>query len=97
MATNCNANFVDQFGDIARPVRAPDYTINVQARYKRVLGPVETTLNAGVTLAPTAIDGLSLTVSCRNCVDKNYPVSSLGILQFLDRPGSWDAQVRYRF
>ncbi len=129
VATNCNANFVDQFGGIARPVRAPDYTINVQARYKRVLGPVATTLvagasvtdayaigttgsppstngtwgvhqtylNAGVTLAPTAIDGLSLTVSCRNCADKNYPVSSLGIFQFLDQPGSWDAQVRYRF
>jgi len=40
-APACNANFVDQFGQIATPVRAPDYTLSFSATYHAHLGAVE--------------------------------------------------------
>ena len=33
-APACNANFVDQFGNIATPVRAPDLTVSLSATYR---------------------------------------------------------------
>ena len=39
-APACNANFVDQFGNIATPVRAPDYTVSLNATYDLKLGSV---------------------------------------------------------
>jgi iron complex outermembrane receptor protein len=37
-APACNANFVDQFGQIATPVRAPDFTVSLNAIYDLKLG-----------------------------------------------------------
>jgi len=128
-APACNANFVDQFGNIATPVRAPDYTVSLSASYEFTVGGVtltpnvgvnasdeyaigttgspqstngtwsgkQTYINAGLNLKFAAIEGLSVTVDCRNCEDKAYPMSALGPFQFLDRPGSWSARVRYKF
>ena len=39
-APACNANFVDQFGQIAEPVRAPDYTISMNASYEFTSGAI---------------------------------------------------------
>jgi iron complex outermembrane receptor protein len=128
-APACNANFVDQFGNIATPVRAPDLTASLSATYRLQLGSVklsptvgvnysdeyaigttgspqstngtwtkaQTYLNAQVSVEWDAVPNLQLTVDCRNCADKAYPMSALGPFQFLDRPGSWGARVRYRF
>ncbi len=128
-APACNANFVDQFGNIATPVRAPDLTASLSATYRLQLGTVklsptigvnysdeyaigttgspqstngtwtkaQTYLNAQVSVEWDAVPNLQLTVDCRNCADKAYAMSALGPFQFLDRPGSWGARVRYRF
>jgi iron complex outermembrane receptor protein len=128
-APACNANFVDQFGNIATPVRSPDYTVSLSASYEFTVGGItltpnvgvnasdeyaigttgspqstngtwsgkQTYINAGLNLKFAAIEGLSVTVDCRNCEDKAYPMSALGPFQFLDRPGSWSARVRYKF
>ncbi len=125
----CNANFVDQFGNIATPVRAPDYTGSLSATYRFNVGTVRVSptigvnfsdayaigttgspqatngtwtskqqyLNAQLALDFESLPGLQVTVDCRNCADKAYPMSALGPFQFLDRPGSWSARVRYRF
>jgi iron complex outermembrane receptor protein len=37
-APACNANFVDQFGEIATPVRAPDFTVSLNAIYDLKFG-----------------------------------------------------------
>ena len=39
-APACNANFVDAFGQIATPVRSPDYTISMNASYEFTAGAV---------------------------------------------------------
>ena len=39
-APACNANFVDMFGNIATPVRAPDYTVSLDASYEFRMGNV---------------------------------------------------------
>ena len=128
-APACNANFVDQFGNIATPVRAPDYTISLNATYDFHLGSVTVSptlgwnysdayaigttgspqstngtwsgsqgyINAQLAFAFENLPGLSVAVDCRNCADKAYPMSALGPFQFLDRPGSWGARVRYKF
>ncbi len=154
-APACNANFVDFFGNIARPVRAPDYNISLSATYHMHVGSVvisptfgynysaeyaigttgtpenvdaparvpflglqgaaQTTavnnaaaaaltwskpqayINAGITLEFKNLPGLTISADCRNCADKAYPMSSLGIFQFLDRPGSWGVRARYKF
>ena len=128
-APACNANFVDAFGQIATPVRAPDYTISMNASYEFVVGGVtlipsfgfntsdeyaigttgnptatngtwsqkQTYINAGVSFRFAGAPGLSAQVDCRNCADKAYPTSAFGPFQFLDRPGSWGARVKYRF
>lgn len=128
-APACNANFVDQFGNIATPVRSPDYTGSITATYRFNVGSVKISpmigvnfsdayaigttgspqstngtwagkqqhLNAQVAFDFQAIEGLQLMVDCRNCADKAYPMSALGPFQFLDRPGSWGARLRYRF
>jgi iron complex outermembrane receptor protein len=128
-APACTANFVDQFGNIATPVRAPDYTISLNATYDFHLGSVTVSptlgwnysdayaigttgspqstngtwsgsqgyINAQVGFAFENLPGLSVAVDCRNCADKAYPMSALGPFQFLDRPGSWGARVRYKF
>ena len=46
-APACNANFVDQFGNIADPVRAPDYTVSLNATYRFHLGPVKVSPTLG--------------------------------------------------
>jgi IMP dehydrogenase/GMP reductase len=43
------------------------------------------------------LPGLTAAIDCRNCADKAYPMSALGPFQFLDRPGSWGARLKYRF
>ena len=128
-APACNANFVDQFGNIATPVRAPDYTVSLNATYDFHLGSVTVSptlgwnysdayaigttgspqstngtwsgsqgyINAQLAFAFENLPGLSVAVDCRNCADKAYPMSALGPFQFLDRPGSWGARVRYKF
>lgn len=125
----CAANFVDMFGNIAVPVRSPDYTLSLSASYKLALGnvvltpnvglnksdayaigttgtpqstngtwsPTQSYINGGLMLELADAPGFSLTVDCRNCQDKAYPTSALGVFQFLDRPGSWSARMRYRF
>jgi len=127
-APACNANFVDAFGQIATPVRAPDYTVSINASYEFVVGNTtlipsfgfntsdeyaigttgnptatngtwsqrQTYINAGVSVRFAGAPGLSVQVDCRNCADKAYPTSALGPFQFLDRPGSWGARVKYR-
>lgn len=128
-APACNANFVDQFGTIATPVRSPDYTGSITATYRFNVGSVKISptvglnfsdayaigttgspqatngtwsgkqqyLSAQVAVDFEAIEGLQLVVDCRNCADKAYPMSALGPFQFLDRPGSWGARLRYKF
>ena len=128
-APACNANFVDQFGNIATPVRAPDHTVSLSATYHAHLGNLtlsptigvnasdeyaigttgsapstngtwagkQTYLNADLTAELRSLPGLSISINCRNCQDKAYPMSALGIFQFLDRPGSWGANLRYKF
>ncbi|MCS6948160.1 MAG: TonB-dependent receptor, partial [Steroidobacteraceae bacterium] len=128
-APACNANFVDQFGNIATPVRAPDYTLSLSGTYRKNFGNVtliptfganisdayaigttgspqstvgtwskrQTYLNAGIGVEFANVPGLTLQIDCRNCADKNYPMSALGPFQFLDRPGSYSLRVRYRF
>jgi iron complex outermembrane receptor protein len=128
-APACNANFVDQFGQIAEPVRAPDYTISMNASYEFTSGAItyipsfgfntsdeyaigttgspastngtwsgkQTYINAGVSLRFENVPGLTAAIDCRNCADKAYPMSALGPFQFLDRPGSWGARIKYRF
>jgi iron complex outermembrane receptor protein len=128
-APACNANFVDQSGNIATPVRAPDYTGSLSATYRFNIGTVRISptigmnfsdayaigttgspqstngtwtskqqyLNAQLAFEFGSLPGLLVTVDCRNCADKAYPMSALGPFQFLDRPGSWGARVRYRF
>jgi iron complex outermembrane receptor protein len=128
-APACNANFVDQFGNIATPVRAPDYTGSLSATYRFNVGTVRISptvglnfsdayaigttgspqatngtwsgaqqyLNAQVSFDFESLPGLQVTIDCRNCADKAYPMSALGPFQFLDRPGSWGARVRYKF
>ena len=128
-APACNANFVDMFGNIATPVRAPDYTVSLDASYEFRMGNVilepsvgmnrsdayaiattgsapstngtwsgtQTYLNAGLNVKLADAPGFTLAIDCRNCQDKAYPMSALGVFQFLDRPGSWSARVRYRF
>ncbi|MFO1457661.1 MAG: hypothetical protein U1F18_15585, partial [Steroidobacteraceae bacterium] len=54
-------------------------------------------INAQLAFAFENLPGLSVAVDCRNCADKAYPMSALGPFQFLDRPGSWGARVRYKF
>ncbi len=46
-APACNANFVDQFGNIATPLRAPEYTISLNATYRFKLGPVQVAPTVG--------------------------------------------------
>ncbi len=46
-APACNANFVDQFGNIATPIRAPDYTVSLNATYRFNLGPVKVSPTLG--------------------------------------------------
>ena len=119
----------DQFGNIATPVRAPDYTVSLNATYDFHLGSVTVSptlgwnysdayaigttgspqstngtwsgsqgyINAQLAFAFENLPGLSVAVDCRNCADKAYPMSALGPFQFLDRPGSWGARVRYKF
>jgi iron complex outermembrane receptor protein len=128
-APACNANFVDQFGQIATPVRAPEYTVSLNATYDFRAGPAtisptlgwnysdeyaigttgspESTngtwsgtqgyINAQVAFRFENLPGLMVAVDCRNCADKAYPMSALGPFQFLDRPGSWGARLRYTF
>ncbi len=128
-APACNANFVDQFGQIATPVRSPDYTISMNASYEFTSGAItwipsfgfntsdeyaigttgspqstngtwsgkQTYINAGVSLRFENVPGLTAAIDCRNCADKAYPMSALGPFQFLDRPGSWGARIKYRF
>lgn len=128
-APACNANFVDQFGNIATPVRSPDYTGSLSATYRFDVGAVRISptvglnfsdayaigttgspqstngtwsrkqqyLNAQLAFDFESLPGLQVTVDCRNCADKAYPMSALGPFQFLDRPGSWGARARYRF
>ena len=128
-APACNANFVDQFGDIATPVRAPDYTVSMNASYEFTSGAItwipsfgfntsdeyaigttgnptatngtwsgkQTYINAGVSLRFENVPGLTAAIDCRNCADKAYPMSAFGPFQFLDRPGSWGARIKYRF
>jgi iron complex outermembrane receptor protein len=128
-APACNANFVDQFGQIATPVRSPDYTISMNASYEFMSGAItwipsfgfntsdeyaigttgspqstngtwsgkQTYINAGVSLRFENVAGLTAAIDCRNCADKAYPMSALGPFQFLDRPGSWGARIKYRF
>ena len=128
-APACNANFVDQFGQIATPVRSPDYTISMNASYEFAAGAItwipsfgfntsdeyaigttgspqstngtwsgkQTYINAGVSLRFENVPGLTAAIDCRNCADKAYPMSALGPFQFLDRPGSWGARIKYRF
>lgn len=117
------------FGNIATPVRAPDYTVSLDASYEFRMGNVilepsvgmnrsdayaiattgsapstngtwsgtQTYLNAGLNVKLADAPGFTLAIDCRNCQDKAYPMSALGVFQFLDRPGSWSARVRYRF
>jgi iron complex outermembrane receptor protein len=144
-APACNANFVDFFGNIARPVRAPDYTISLSATYHAHLGSIvlsptfgynfsaeyaisttgtpdnllasstnpaaaatvqsalltwskaQAYINAGLALEFNNLPGLRISAECRNCADKAYPMSALGIFQFLDRPGTWSLNARYKF
>ncbi|MCU0758490.1 MAG: TonB-dependent receptor [Steroidobacteraceae bacterium] len=128
-APACNANFVDQFGNIATPVRAPDFTISLNATYDFDVGPatvsptvgwnysdeyaIGTTgspqstngtwsgpqghINAQVAFRFENAPGLLLAIDCRNCANKAYPMSALGPFQFLDRPGTWGARIRYTF
>ena len=128
-APACNANFVDQFGNIATPVRSPDYTISLSATYDIQVGSVTLSpslgwnysdeyaigttgspqstngtwsgaqgyINAQLAFAFENMPGLTLSVDCRNCADKAYPTTAFGPFQFLDRPGSWGARVRYKF
>jgi iron complex outermembrane receptor protein len=125
----CNANFVDQFGQIASPVRAPDWNVSFSTTYKKKLGPVtiaptvgvnlsagyaigttgspastngtwsksQQYLNASLKFSFESLEGLSILLDCRNCADKAYPMSALGPFQFLDRPGTWSANVKYKF
>jgi len=46
-APACNANFVDQFGQIATPVRAPEYTVSLNATYRFNLGSVKVSPTLG--------------------------------------------------
>jgi IMP dehydrogenase/GMP reductase len=50
-----------------------------------------------VSLRFENVPGLTAAIDCRNCADKAYPMSALGPFQFLDRPGSWGARIKYRF
>ena len=54
-------------------------------------------INAGLALEFDNLPGLRISADCRNCADKAYPMSGLGIFQFLDRPGSWSVNARYKF
>jgi iron complex outermembrane recepter protein len=126
---NCNANFVDRLGNLARPVRTPEITLNAGVSYEFLFGGLsatpnvsvshtsayaigtagspdqidgswgrdQTSLNAGITLKHDVLPGLSLTVDCRNCTDEVFAVSFIPPFQFLDRPGSWNARLRYKF
>ncbi|MFZ4070452.1 MAG: TonB-dependent receptor [Caulobacterales bacterium] len=125
----CNANFVDRLGNIARPLRSPEYTVNLTGAYRVELplgdltpsatviftGPYaigtagspnqidgswakETTLyNASLAFRPKGLDHLTVQLECRNCAEKNYPVSFLPPFQFLDRPGTWNLKARVNF
>jgi hypothetical protein len=58
----------------------------------------ETTLyNASLAFRPKGLDHLTVQLECRNCAEKNYPVSFLPPFQFLDRPGTWNLKARMSF
>jgi iron complex outermembrane receptor protein len=50
-APACNANFVDQFGNIATPVRAPDYTGSISATYRFNVGSVKIAPTVGLNFS----------------------------------------------
>jgi iron complex outermembrane receptor protein len=50
-APACNANFVDQFGAIATPVRSPDYTGSITATYRFNVGSVKISPMIGVNFS----------------------------------------------
>jgi iron complex outermembrane receptor protein len=56
-APACNANFVDQFGQIAEPVRAPDYTISMNASYEFTSGAITWIPSFGFNTSDEYADG----------------------------------------
>lgn len=54
-------------------------------------------LNLGVTLRPLADPNISLSVSCKNCLGKDYPASFIAPFVYLDAPGTWLVSASYKF
>lgn len=134
--TNCNKGFVDVYGNIATPARAPKYTWTMFASYEWDTGLVTITPTAGFTMQSEmsistagskasasypnpAVSGewiskqtrinasvmfqvddhkeWSLTLECRNCANKTFPVSFLAPTVFIDAPGTWDIRISHVF
>jgi hypothetical protein len=134
--SNCNAGFVDVYGNIAAPARTPKFTWTAFATYKLETQSVTIKPTAGFTRqSEMAIStsgskaagshpdarvnntwigsqirvngsiefslptnpGWALTVECRNCFDKVYPVSYLAPTTFIDSPGLWNVRITRRF
>jgi len=83
-APACNASFVDQFGQIATPVRAPDFTVSLNATYDLKLGA----MTASPTLGWNYSDAYAIGTT-------GSPASTNGT--WSGRQGHINAQIALRF
>ena len=57
----------------------------------------QTRVNASLMMQLNEHKEWALTVECRNCENKTFPISFLAPTVFIDSPGTWDVRITRRF